>query len=283
MDPGSPRSDRHRLYEHVRLLTSIRPYRNHKNIQSLRVAADHIEEQFQSAGLATGRQTWEARNNTYENVIASFQPEREHRLIVGAHYDVYKEQPGADDNASGVVGLLELGHMLQTHKGHIPYGIELVAFCLEEPPFFRTKQMGSYIHAKSMHEQGRAVLGMISLEMIGYFGDPRIPTDPGTHFLIVSGIERYMDFNRKVAGLLRRNKHMGARMVSFKDDHKNNGASDHRNYWQFGYPGVMLIGTDGYPNPHYHKPSDTFDTLHYSAFAQAVNSCWQVAARMGED
>jgi hypothetical protein len=49
--------------------------------------------------------------------------------------------------------------------------IQYVAYTLEEPPYFRTKQMGSYVHASSLNETGSEVYGMICLEMIGYFKD----------------------------------------------------------------------------------------------------------------
>ena len=51
--------------------------------------------------------------------------------------------------------------------------IELVAYTLEEPPYFRTEYMGSYIHAKSLVDEKAQVNGMISLEMIGYFDDKK--------------------------------------------------------------------------------------------------------------
>src|SRR5699024_7832440 len=124
-----------RLYQDVDFLTSIRPYRNYKNPKSLKKAARYIERVFEKGGFAVGRQKWEAKGNIYENIVASFQPKKSRRFIVGAHYDVYKEQPGADDNASGVAGLLEMARMVAENNFSIDYGIDFVAYCLEEPPF----------------------------------------------------------------------------------------------------------------------------------------------------
>ena len=272
MHHATPPADRDRLYRDVHFLTSIRPYRNHKNIESLRAAAGYIEGELSNCGLPTRRQPWQVNGNTYENVIASFQPEKRQRFIVGAHYDVYKEQEGADDNASGVAGMLELARLLQPYAGAIDHGIDFVAYSLEEPPFFKTKDMGSYIHARSLHEQGMEIIGMLSLEMIGYYDGPGTEPRPDKHFIGVSGIASHLAFNRNVAQLLRRNPRMGARMLSFPDGQLNNGPSDHRNYWAFGYPGVMLIGTAGHRNPHYHKATDTIETLDFGSLAQAVNS-----------
>lgn len=182
------------LYKHVKFLTSIYPYRNYKNLESLHQAANFIEEELKKTGLLTTRQAWEAEGNTYENIIASYQPEKTKRFIIGAHYDVYKEQPGADDNASSVAGLLEMARMLTESKIELTYGIDFVSFCLEEPPFFKKKEMGSYVHAESIGGNNKGYLGMIALEMIGYYHEKeKSAEDTTTHnsYLIVSGIKKY--------------------------------------------------------------------------------------------
>lgn len=274
------RADKTRMYRDVKFLTEIYPYRNHKNIQSLQKAADYIENGFKATGLPVYRQSWQANGHTYENVAAAYLPENKTRFVIGAHYDVYKEQDGADDNASAVAGLLEIARMLPQLKQKPAYGIDFVAFNLEEPPFFGTKMMGSYIHAKSMHETQREVIGMISLEMIGYYGKRKMadygPDEPypsEKNYLVVSGFRKHHQFNKKISGLLRAGQGMAARTVSFADDYRNNAPSDHRNYRQFGYPSVMIIGTSDEKNPNYHKPTDTIGTLDFDVMSKAVESC----------
>ena len=73
--------------------------------------------------------------------------------------------PGADDNASGTAGLLELARVLDSSS--LAQRVELVAFTNEEPPFFASSWMGSAVHARSLRDAD--VEGMICLEMIGYF------------------------------------------------------------------------------------------------------------------
>ncbi|NTW32841.1 MAG: M28 family peptidase [Bacteroidetes bacterium] len=103
--------------------------------------------------------------------MCSFGTDNKKRIIIGAHDDVCDQQEGADDNASGVIGLLELSRLLKGQK--LNYRIDLVAYSLEEPPYFKTEYMGSYIHAKSLVESKADVYGMVSLEMIGYFKDEK--------------------------------------------------------------------------------------------------------------
>lgn len=263
-------ADKRTLYEHVDFLTSIYPFRNYKNVESLQKAADYIYRHFAETGLSTTRQTWEAGDHYYQNVIASFQPESRKRFVVGAHYDVYKDIPGADDNASAVAGLLETARVI-SHNNDIPYGIDMVAFSLEEPPFFKTKQMGSYVHAASVAAKDIEVIGMLSLEMIGYYGSKE-ESNHQKNYLVVSGIKKYDDFNKKISDLLRTGSPMDSRRISYADDFRNNGPSDHRNYWPYDIPAAMIIGTGGGGNPHYHKPSDTIETLDFEALTQAVDS-----------
>ncbi|MDT0295398.1 M28 family peptidase [Mesonia ostreae] len=268
-------ANKENLYRHVKFLTSIYPYRNYKNLESLHQAANFIEAELKKTGLLTTRQEWEADENTYENIIASYQPEKTKRFIIGAHYDVYKEQPGADDNASSVAGLIEMARMLTENKLKLNYGIDFVSFCLEEPPFFKKKEMGSYIHAKSIYNKNKEYMGMIALEMIGYYHEKENSAENTTSnkgYLIVSGIKKYDEFNKKISHLLKANGGIDSRRLSYANNYRNNGPSDHRNYWQLNVPAAMVIGTGGHGNPNYHKVTDTIHTLNFEIMTQAVNS-----------
>ena len=67
--------------------------------------------------------------------------------------------------------MLELARQLKGKK--LENRIDLVAYTLEEPPYFRSKEMGSYVHAKSLKDDNVPVIGMISIEMIGYFDEAK--------------------------------------------------------------------------------------------------------------
>src|SRR5687768_1895825 len=110
----------------------------------------YIENVFRLYADTVFMQGYTAHGSVYRNVVCSFGTMNKKRVVIGAHYDVCGDQEGADDNASGVVGLLELARMLQGQK--LSYRIDLVAYSLEEPPFFRTPYMGSYVHARNLAE-----------------------------------------------------------------------------------------------------------------------------------
>jgi len=109
---------------------------------------------------------------------------------------------------SAVAGLIETARYVSTTKPSLDYGIDFVAYCLEEPPFFATQEMGSYIRAKSLYNNQVDVLGMICYEMIGFFSeepDSQIYHDSTLeatypsegNFIAVVGIDYCKKFNTK--------------------------------------------------------------------------------------
>jgi hypothetical protein len=166
--------DKERLRQDVQTLAAMVPPRNAKNIASLDKSAEYILEEFRKTGGRAEIQRFGLDGKDYKNVICSFGPEAGERIIVGAHYDVQGDQPGADDNASGVAGLLELSRLVQALKTELKCRIDFVAYTLEEGQLFKhpfARHYGSYIHAKSLAQAGISVRAMIGLEMIGYFSD----------------------------------------------------------------------------------------------------------------
>lgn len=275
-----------RLYKDVQFLTELRPFRNYRNLQSLRKVCGHLRSEFSKMGFEPKDQNWNADGNEYTNVIASYNTEKRRRLVVGAHYDVAGDQPGADDNASAVAGLLETARLIAENKPELEYRIDFVAYCLEEPPFFTTKQMGSYVHAKSLHEQQVDVIGMICYEMIGYFSDEpgsqRFPDpqlanlypDTGS-FIIVVGIEKYDSFNKAVYKHMSHDAGIDVQLISFPEGAGLAGMSDQRSYWLFGYPALMINDTSMFRNENYHQATDTIETLNFQKMAEVVNSSYR--------
>jgi len=136
----------------------------------LALAADaHLAAELRAAGARVHEQPFTVGDREYRNVVAEVGPETAERIVVGAHYDTAGDQPGADDDASGVAGLVELTRLLA--RDSPPLRVELVAYTLEEPPNFRTRHMGSAVHAADLAGRGAKVRLMISLEMIGAFSD----------------------------------------------------------------------------------------------------------------
>ena len=161
------------LSKHVYSLASIVPPRNARRITSLEKAAAYIESTLVRTGNSFHEQPFMVGNFQYKNIISSVGKGTKKTLVIGAHYDVCGNQSGADDNASGIAGLLELSRVLKQNESLLDREIMLVFYTLEEPPFFGTRYMGSYVHAQSLADGKRKIECMISLEMIGYFKDEK--------------------------------------------------------------------------------------------------------------
>lgn len=266
-----------RLYRDIEYLTTVYPYRNYLNVDSLNVVSNYIEGVFIDNELNTSRQKIDVNGIEYYNIIGLYEGDGVGKLVVGAHYDVCGNQCGADDNASGVSGLLEISRLLNKYKPKLNYSIELVAYCLEEPPFFLTNKMGSYIHAKSLFDKKEEVIGMICLEMIGYFSELEnsqsypnyklydIYPNRG-NFIFVVGLDKNVYFNEKVKSLMSSNLITDVHMINFPECGEYSeyiSLSDQINYIRMGYNAVMINDTSFFRNPHYHRSSDTIDTLNF--------------------
>src|SRR3954452_1774763 len=135
------RADTERMYNDIGFLTSVKPSRNFRQLESLEKTYRYIQSEMVKAGAVPELQNWIVAGKTYSNVIARYNGDKKKRLVVGAHYDVCGDQPGADDNASAVAGLLECARLVFQHQPELEYRIDFVAYCLEEPPFFGSESM----------------------------------------------------------------------------------------------------------------------------------------------
>jgi Zn-dependent M28 family amino/carboxypeptidase len=275
-----------RLYADVEFLTSIQPARNYHNLASLNKAADYIKAEFAKLSSArVAEQPFRAEGRPYRNIIASFGPPEAERIIIGAHYDVCGDQPGADDNASAVAGLLETARLLHEQRPSLFRRIDFVAYPNEEPPYFATDHMGSAVHARAIHEQKVRVRAMICYEMIGYFSDApgsqRFPDErlaklyPHTgNFIIVVGKTGQEEIVQQMQTLMRKHTTLDVQRINLPPSLGLAGLSDHRNYWNHGYQAVMINDTSFLRNPNYHQPTDTIDTLDFKRIAEVVNGVW---------
>lgn len=277
-------ADRDLLYQHVEFLTTLRPFRNYQNPESLEKVCGYLKGEFEKYGLEAHEQPFTAEGTEYKNIIASYNRESRRRMIVSAHYDVCGDQPGADDNASAVAGLLEVARMVAEAKPDIDYRIDFVSFCLEEPPFFASQNMGSYVHAASTNEFREDVIGVINFEMIGYFHDgvqeyphPMLEEiyPEKANFIAVVGKHSYHEFNEKVYGLMKADAGIDVQIIDHPMIEDLAGLSDQRSYWEFDIPALMINDTSFIRNPNYHEMSDDIDTLSFDHMREVVTCSYK--------
>lgn len=273
-------SDTTLIKSHLTAITKTGRFRTYKNIDQLNKTAEYIKSVFIQYSDSVFIQEYNVHGQVYKNVICSFGTENIKRIIVGAHYDVCGNQEGADDNASGVVGLLELSRLLKGQK--LNQRIDLVAYTLEEPPYFRTEYMGSYIHAKSLVDNKTEVYGMVSLEMIGYFSDEKKSQsyplgllslfygNKGNYITLVKKFGA-RPFSRKFCRKYKSTKAIRTKKFTAPPALPGIDFSDHLNYWKFGFSALMLTDTSFFRNKNYHEPTDTMETLDIKRMAKVID------------
>ena len=214
----------------------------------------------------------------YRNVVAlprAAPGEARPLVLVGAHYDSVPHCPGADDNASGVAALLEVARLLAPRG--VPVGF--VAFNAEEDGL-----IGSSDFVQSgLPRLGRDVSMVHVLEMVGFTGGsdrpqalplPWVPRHLRTPDFI--GLLGRDDSNRVIDEALQCQAAPELRILGAKTYKAlyrllpHLGRSDHLPFWKAQLPAVLWTDTANFRNPHYHRRSDTPDTLNYDFMAQVV-------------
>jgi Zn-dependent M28 family amino/carboxypeptidase len=276
---------REELRADVQMLAGQIGERNMARYPQLSAAAGFIEESFTRAGLHPRRESYELHGRACHNIETEIRENSSQIIVIGAHYDSVFGCPGANDNGSGVAALLALARRFARTSS--TQTLRFVAFVNEEPPYFLSPQMGSFVYASRCKARGDQITAMISLETIGYFSDaPHSQTYPAPGlgaFYPKTG--NFIGFvaNTRSRGLLRRT------MSIFRAQKKipSEGAalpafipgvswSDQWSFWQYGYPAIMITDTAPFRYPHYHLPTDTPDKLDYDRFALVVSGMEKV-------
>lgn len=274
------------LEQHVKMLSETFYPRGHAYTKNLDRTADYIKTLFSKTKGKVSVQEYNVGDAQYKNVICRFGSSDKDLIVVGAHYDGCFDTPGADDNASGVAGLLEIARLINNSKNLSQKNIELVAYSTEEPPHFGSKDMGSYIHAKSLADKNISIKGVLILEMIGYFTDtPNSQTYPSPilnfiypsvgNFIVIVGKLQQREFTKKIKISMKGVTDLPTYSINAPSSIPGIDFSDHRNYWIYGYNAVMITDTSFFRNKNYHSANDTYDTLDYKKMAQVVISTYQ--------
>jgi len=266
--------------------------RNMLHYPRLSAAADFIENSFFKAGLKPRRDTYELDGNVCSNIEAEISGRRPEIVLIGAHYDSVIGAPGANDNGSGVAAVLALARRLAGKSAERT--LRFVAFVNEEPPYFLSSQMGSYVYAARCKQRGEQVVGMISLETIGYFSDaPNSQSYPapgfgafypktGNFIGFVANVGS-REFLRRTLSMFRAQKKIPSQGAALPGFIPGVSWSDHWSFWQFGYPAIMVTDTAPFRYPHYHLSTDTPEKLDYDRFALLVSGMEKVISDLARD
>jgi hypothetical protein len=279
-----------RLRAHVGELAGRIGPRHRSRPGSLDEARDYIEWAWHRSGLAVHRDAYASEHGGGVNLWTELGPSNGPSngpsagplWVVSAHYDTVAASPGADDDASGVAALLELGAMLAPEFTAAPARYErlrLVAFDDEETP---APAMGSTFHARALAAQGAHVRGMLSLEMLGAYdtapGSQRFPIGllalwypRRADYLAFVGDWESRELVRRCVGAFRACSPLPSEGMAAPRALRDIARSDHSQFWAIGVPALMVTDTSEFRYPHYHKVADTPEKLDYRRLALATD------------
>ena len=276
---------RDRLSEHVRVLSMEIGERHPGKIEQLVQAADYIEGQFTDFTYVPKSEI--INDKGYRNIVVDLygRQDRNKILLVGAHYDTTWLTAGADDNASGVAALLEIARAFRGRD--LPITIRFVAFANEEFPYYGTPDMGSLYHAQRARDQNEEIVGMFSLEMLGYYSDQR--RSQYYPKIIRSFYPRQGNFIAFVSNIVSRPLLVDA-ISTFREQTsfptqglaapqwlvRGIRRSDHASFWKNGFQAVMITDTANYRNYGYHNVGDTHNSLDYDRMTIVVEGIMQM-------
>jgi Zn-dependent M28 family amino/carboxypeptidase len=253
---------------------------------ALERAAVYIKGQLGACGCEVNEQLFEDDGQSYRNILGLHRGARYpgRYVIVMAHYDSESETPGANDNASGVAAMLELARVIQPLP--LECSVMFIGVCLEERKLGvdpkdvnlielnQTILRGSQALVAYIKTNAWDIQGVINLETIASAGDdvvqkspPGIPFDfpQAGNIIAVVGNEDSKALVTSFINSVQQNQiplPCVPLVVSGKGEAlRDSRRSDHAPFWDAGYRAIMLTDMANFRSPHYHKPSDTLDTL----------------------
>jgi Zn-dependent M28 family amino/carboxypeptidase len=287
-------ADAELLAAHVRALEGERHPLS--SPQALDRAFAYVEGALTALDLPVRRQPFRFQERDYHNVVAEIAgaDPAAPRVLVGAHLDTVRGTPGADDNASGVAGLLECARLLAHARPRAT--IELVGFNLEERQGW-TYRVGSRRWTAAARRARVRYRGALVLEMIGY-------RSRAAGSQVIPAPIRWMDLPRvgdflAVVGDTRSRALLRAfldaagaaapdlPLVPLHSPLRGwlvwaTRRSDNASFWSRAYPALLVTDTANLRNPHYHRSTDRLATLDLGFAAQVTNAVAACVRRLAE-
>ncbi len=272
---------RTRLQNHVNTLAQEIGERNLWHYPALQASVNYIRGVFRGLGYVPESLVYESGGHSVENLSVELKGGTlpEEIIVVGAHYDSVIGSPGANDNATGVAALLELARILK--QVPVARTLRFVTFVNEEPPFYRTEEMGSLVYANRSHRREERITAMLSLETIGCYKDeagsqhypfPFSYFYPDTgNFIGFVGNLASRDLVHQAIDSFRQHTRFPSEGLAAPGWITGVGWSDHWSFWKAGYPAIMITDTALFRYEEYHSYSDLPGKIDFDGTARVVS------------
>ncbi len=213
-----------------------------------------------------GGYTWQGQIDSVRagqiNVIATLPGTRhpDRIYIICAHYDDTSEipevyAPGADDNGTGTVGVIEAARVLSQYNYEST--LRFICFSMEEQGL-----VGSSAYARRAYDRGDSIIGVINLDMIGY-----VDVSPEDIDLIYNDYSEWL-LDCFESAALTYVPGLGVRRLYGPQMNY----SDHASFWDYGYSALCGI-EDCWPNnPNYHTTRDRVSTIDFDFHADVLRA-----------
>jgi Zn-dependent M28 family amino/carboxypeptidase len=271
--------DSERLLRHLKAVSRERNWET--SPEALAEVQAYVAEEFRSYGLNVLEEPFIFSGKSFCNVIArSALDSRAARLILGAHFDAVSGSPGADDNATGIAALLEVARLFRLSPVSSSGAVEFVAFNIEE-----YGMIGSRAYAEKFRRERASLLGMLSLEMIGYTsktpGSQKMPLflkpfypDTGNFIGLVANLKS-KKFLKEVEPIFKNVEGLPVETLTLPGKgwiFPDARLSDHSPFWDEGFPALLVTDTSFFRNPYYHTSGDRIETLDLDFLAKVTEA-----------
>jgi Zn-dependent M28 family amino/carboxypeptidase len=279
------------LKQDIETLSNKIGSRNFQSYANLILARDFLTTELTTTGYTVNRQEYTAEGKTFSNLEVEIpgSTRADEILVIGAHYDSAFTSPGANDNATGAAAILALAREFAGTKPQRT--IRFVEFTNEEPPYFWTKNMGSLVYAQRAKQRGDKIVGMFSLETLGYFSDkansqqypPQLNLlypNQGNFLGFVGNIDS-RELLRNTIRSFRTQAQFPSEGAALPNVLPGVGWSDHWSFWQQGYQAVMITDTAPFRYPHYHTLEDSINKIDFEKLSRVVSGISKVIRDFG--
>lgn len=243
-------------------------------------AAQYIKTHLEKLNIPYKEQEFTARGIKTSNIIGyinSSTIKSDNVLVIGAHFDHLGSSgniyyPGADDNASGVAGVMAIATALSKYKNSLNHTVLLQFYSAEEMGLIGSKYYTNNPLFPLDDPDINKHIAMINLDMIGYLKSKYTTDENMTRCRdykswVVYNYTNSVDLKNIVSTLT--SKYPFANNISGYRP----GGSDHAPFYNKGIP-VVFLHTGSHPN--YHKPTDTPDKLNYKGLTQVAKLALEI-------
>ena len=291
--------DSNRLKTDLEFLCGIR--HRTTGLAHLEEVKDSMEQFFLENNLQTERQAFPFGAYQAHNMIAR-KPgavQEETVYIIDAHFDTVSDSPGADDNGSGVAGIMEAARVLSTYE--FKKSIKFIGFDLEEDGLIGSNW---YVNLAGPPDYENTA-GVFNFEMIAFYNEePNSQTLPPGFELLYPDVQATLEADSFRGNFITNvTLTSSAELATVFEDAATTyvpdlkvitivtpdelvppdlARSDHARFWEVGIPALLLTDGAEFRNFNYHSPDDEFNSLNFNFLTQVVQTTVAAVAEQAE-